>query len=46
MIDLKLIKPLSKSEPVKFSLIESVICLFTESSEETIFFTAKSVTFN
>ena len=36
---------LSKSESVKFSLIESVICLFTESSVETIFFTVKSVNF-
>ena len=37
---------LSKSESVKFSLIESVICLFTESSVETIFFTVKSVNFH
>ena len=37
---------LSKSETVKFSLIESVICLFTESSVETIFFTVKSVNFH
>ena len=38
---------LSKSESVKFSLIESVICLFTESSlMETIFFTVKSVNFH
>ena len=35
---------LSKSESVKFSLIESVICLFTDSSVKTIFFTVKSVT--
>ena len=34
---------LSKSESVKFSLIESVICLFTESSVKTIFFTVISV---
>ena len=37
---------LSKSESVKFSLIEPVICLFTESSVETIFFTVKSVSFH
>ena len=37
---------LSKSESVKFSLIESVICLFTESSVETIFFTVKSLNFH
>ena len=37
---------LSKSESVKFSLIESEICLFTESSVETIFFTVKSVNFH
>ena len=37
---------LSKSESVKFSLIESVICLSTESSVETIFFTVKSVNFH
>ena len=37
---------LSKSESVKFSLIESVICLFTESSVETIFFTVKSVDYH
>ena len=36
----------SKSQPVKFSLIESVICLFTKSSVETIFFTVKSVNFH
>ena len=37
---------LSKSESVKFSLIESVIFLFTESSVEIIFFTFKSVNFH
>ena len=37
---------LSKSESVKFSLIESVIFLFTNSSVETIFFTVKSVNFH
>ena len=37
---------LSKSESVKFSLIESVICLFTDSSVEKIFFTVKSVNFH
>ena len=37
---------LSKFESVKFSLIESVIYLFTESSVETIFFTVESVTFH
>ena len=37
---------LSKSESIKFSLIESVICLFTDSSVEKIFFTVKSVNFH
>ena len=37
---------LAKSESVKFSLIESVICLFTELSVEKIFFTVKSVNFH
>ena len=44
---------LSKSESVKFSLIESVICLFTVKSvnfhwfiSEKIFFTVKSVNFH
>ena len=37
---------LSKSESVKYSLIESMICLFTELSVETIFFTVKSVIFH
>ena len=40
------INVLSKSESVKFSLIESVICLFTDSSVKKIFFTIKSVTFH
>ena len=34
---LNLATPLSKSESVKFSLIESLICLFTDSSVETYF---------
>ena len=37
---------LSKSESVKFSLIESVLFLITDSSMKTIFFTVKSVNFN
>ena len=37
---------LSKSESVKFWLIESVICLFTDSSVNKIFFTVKSVNFH
>ena len=37
---------LFKSESVKFSLIESVICLFTDFSMQTIFFTVKSVNFH
>ena len=37
---------LSKSESVKFSLIESVIYLFTDSSVKKIFLTAKSVHFH
>ena len=36
---------ISKSESVKFSLIESVICLITDSILKTIFFTVKSVYF-
>ena len=31
------LKPLSKSESVKFSLIESVLCLFTDSSVKKYF---------
>ena len=38
--------PLSKSESVKFSLIESVICLITDSKVKTIFATNKSVKFH
>ena len=37
---------LFESESVKLSLIESVICLFTDSSVGTIFFTLKSVDFH
>ena len=37
---------LSKSESVKFSPIESVICLFTESSVAIIFSTVKSAIFH
>ena len=37
---------LSNSESVKFSLIESVICLFTDSPVKKIFFTVKSVNFH
>ena len=37
---------LSKSESVKFSLIESVICLFTDLSVEKIFSTVISVNFD
>ena len=37
---------LSKCESVKFSLIESVIFLFTDLSVKKIFFTAKSVNFH
>ena len=37
---------LSKSELVKFSLIESVICVFTDSSVKRIFFNVKSVNFH
>ena len=37
---------LSKSESVKFSLIESAICLSSDSSVETIFITVKSVNFH
>ena len=36
----------SKSESVKFSLIESVICLFTDSAGKTNFFAIKSVNFH
>ena len=39
-------KLLSKSESVKFSLIESVISLSTDTSVNKIFFTAKSVIFH
>ena len=42
----KTVSILSKSESVKFSLVESVISLFTELSVETIFFTVKSVNFH
>ena len=34
---------LSKSESVKFLLIDSVLCLFTDSPVENIYFTVKSV---
>ena len=37
---------LSESESVKFSLIKSVVCLFTDSSVKKIFFTVKSVIFH
>ena len=37
---------LSISESVKFSLIESVICLFADSSARKLFFTHKSVNFH
>ena len=37
---------LTKSESVKFSLIESVICFFTDPSVETIFSTVISVNFH
>ena len=37
---------LSKSESVKFLLIESVICIFTESPVNEIFFSVKSVNFH
>ena len=40
----KIIK--SESESVKFSLIESVICLFTDSSVKKIFLTVKLVNFH
>ena len=40
----KYLNILSKSESVQFSLIESVICLFTDSSVNKIFSTVKSVT--
>ena len=46
LVTLRKCNSLSKSESVKFSLIKSVICLFTESSVETIFFTFKSVNFH
>ena len=36
---------LSKFESVKFSLIESVICVFTDSSVKKIFLTVKLVNF-
>ena len=36
----------SKSQSVKFSLIESVICPFTDSSVKMIFSTIKSVNFH
>ena len=37
---------LSKSKLVKFSLIESVICIFTDSPVKRIFSTVKSVNFH
>ena len=37
---------LSRSESVKFSLIKSAICLFTDSPVITIFFTVKSFNFH
>ena len=37
---------LSKSELVKFLLIESVICIFTDTPVESIFSTVKSLNFN
>ena len=37
---------LSKSESVKFSLIETVICICTDSPVKTIFLTVESVNFD
>ena len=37
---------LSKSESVKFSLIQTVICIFTDSPVKRIFSTVKSVNFD
>ena len=42
----KILCLLSKSESVKFSLIESVICLFTDSPVKKIFVTIKTVNFH